>query len=57
MSQLVTYGLVMLFGSMTRKRIVSDGLWSSTVASWLSCVPLVSTFPTRFALRCRGIGW
>jgi hypothetical protein len=57
MSQLVTYGLVMLFDSTTRKRIVSDGLCSSTVASWLSCVRLVSTFSTRFALRCRGIGW
>jgi hypothetical protein len=36
----VFYGLVMLFGSRTRKRIVSSGLCSSTVALWLSCVPV-----------------
>jgi hypothetical protein len=53
----VSYGLVMLFGSRIRKRIVSSGLCSSTVASWLSCVRLVSTFPTRFASRCPWIGW
>jgi hypothetical protein len=52
----VIYGLVMLLRSTNRKRIVSSGLWSSTVASWLSCVRLVSTLLTRFALRCRGIG-
>jgi hypothetical protein len=39
-SQLMTCGLVMLFGSTTRKRIASSGLRSSTVASSLSCGPV-----------------
>jgi hypothetical protein len=46
----VSYGLVMLFGSTTRKRIVSSGLCSSTGLSLLSYVRLVSTSPTRFAI-------
>jgi hypothetical protein len=56
-SQLMTYGLVTLFGSTTRKRIASSGLRSSTAASSLSCARLVSTSPTRFWSRCRRTGW
>jgi len=47
----MTYRLVMLFGSTTRKRIASSGLRSLTVASSLSCARFVSTTPTRFVSR------
>ena len=53
-SQLMSYALVMLFGSTTRKRIASSGPRSSTVASSLSCALVVSTSPTRLGSRCRG---